>query len=366
MQLAAIEIEGFKSIEKMRLDLCPLNVLIGANGAGKSNFIAAFGLLNRIVESRLQWAVGKKGGAGTFLHHGPKRTQSIRFQLEFPPNGYEAVLGAAENDSLFFERETCWYQGAQFAKPFDVRLGSGHRETALPEEAKRQPGKVASHVLEALRSWRVHHFHDTSDTAAVKQKQKVDDNAALRADAANLAPFLSRLRATDAGSYRRIVAAIRQVAPFFDDFQLRPDPVRPDTIQLEWSEQGSDAYLNAHALSDGTLRFICLATLLLQPTDTLPSLILIDEPELGLHPYAISQLADMLSSAAQRTQVLVATQSVTLMNQFDPQHVVVVDREGSASRFRRVTEAEVARWTDEYALGDLWEKNVIGGRPQRS
>jgi len=197
----------------------------------------------------------------------------------------------------------------------------------------------------------------------VKRKGAIDDNASLRPDASNLAAFLYRLKENENDAYRRIVAAIQQVTPFFADFRLGPDRLRPEQIQLEWTERDSDAYCNAHAFSDGTLRFICLATLLLQPV--LPSLILIDEPELGLHPYAIAQLAALFKSASTRTQVLVATQSVTLMNQFEPSDVVVVDRKDGQSTFRRIDDKEIDAWKDSYALGELWEKNVLGGRPQR-
>jgi len=242
-----------------------------------------------------------------------------------------------------------------------VSLGGGHKESALQERATDDP--IARHVLEDLRSWRVYHFHDTRHHARVKGKGALDDNATLRSDASNLAAFLYRLREKERDAYRRIVAAIQQVAPFFSDFQLSPDRLQPDLIQLEWAERDFDAYFNAHDFSDGTLRFICLATLLLQPE--LPSLILIDEPELGLHPYAIAQLASLLKSAAARTQVLVATQSVTLMNQFEPADVVVVDRKDGQSIFRRIDEEEIDAWKDSYALGELWEKSVLGGRPQR-
>jgi predicted ATPase len=362
MPLDRIQLEGFKSIQAMDLKLGPLNVLIGANGAGKSNFIGMFGLLNRMVDGQLQAVIARGGGATAFLHHGPKHTTEIRVALTFGRNGYEARLAPAPGDILFFEDERCSDHKRGYDTPYYVELGAGHRETKLPEEAKRHPNLIAWHVLEALRSWKVYHFHDTSPAAPVKQKAKLDDNAKLRPDAANLAAFLHRLRESDEPSYRRIVTAIQQVAPFFEDFDLRPDPLAADRIQLEWREKGSDDYLNAHALSDGTLRFICLATLLLQPSP--PSLVLIDEPELGLHPFAITQLAAMLQSAATRTQVLVGTQSVTLMNQLDPADIIVVDRVEGPSTFKRVGASEIDAWSDDYALGELWEKNILGGRPQ--
>jgi predicted ATPase len=357
MRLDRIEVFGFKSIRSMDLTLRNLNVLIGANGSGKSNLVSVFGLLNNLVEQRLQVSIAKAGGAAAVLHHGPKVTQQICIKLHFEKNGYEARLELAQGDTLFFADEVAT------STPHGVRrpLGAGHKETGLIDAVQRQPGSVQSHVLEALRSWRVYHFHDTSPTAPAKQKGAIDDNETLRPDAGNLAAFLYRLRATAPDAYRQILEAAQQVAPFLQDFRLRPDPLRPDVIALEWTEKGSDSYFNAHALSDGTLRFICLATLLLQPD--LPSMVLIDEPELGLHPYAVTQLAAMLQSTASRAQLLVATQSVTLMNQFAPEDVVVVDRHDGQSTFRRVAHAEVSQWADEYSLGEIWEKNVLGGRP---
>ena len=212
-----------------------------------------------------------------------------------------------------------------------------------------------------LESWQLYHFHDTSDSAKVKQTGDLEDNRFLKPDARNLAAFLYRLEKNYKDYFDNIQDAIRLVAPFFDRFNLQPSELNADKIRLEWLEKGSDSYFNASVLSDGTLRFICMVTLLLQPQ--LPSVILVDEPELGLHPSAISVLANLLQSAAKRTQVLISTQSVTLVNHFEPQDVVVVEREEGQSVFRRLDRADMTSWLDDYGLGDLWEKNVIGGRP---
>jgi predicted ATPase len=358
-----IEVKGYKSIREMELDLAPLNILIGANGAGKSNLVQALGLLRQIVEQRLQLMVRQVGGAARLLHKGPKVTEHIGISIWEGSNSYQVLLGFASDDTLFFEMERCTFQRPPFTQPYDVVLGRTHLESRLAEEAALKPNRVEAHVLERVLSWKVYHFHDTSTSAPVKLKGPIDDNATLREDARNLAAFLYRLQQTRPDAYRRIVAAIRLVAPFFQDFALRPDPLKPDSIQLEWIEHDSESYLNGQALSDGTLRFMCLTALLLQPD--LPSTVIIDEPELGLHPYAVVQLASMLRAASTRTCVLVATQSVTLMNQFEPEDVVVVEREDGGSVFRRITREEIAAWIDGYALGELWEKNVLGGNPQR-
>ena len=362
--LDKIRIAGYKSIRDQEVELGPLNVLIGANGAGKSNFIGAFHLLHQIVHHNLQVSVAQAGGADQLLHFGRKTTGELELHLWFGANAYRCKLLPTAGDALVFGDETAYFHGAGYERPYEQSLGSGHKETEL-YGAVRGSGKqsIAEHVLHALKSWKVYHFHDTSASAKIKQTGDLDDNTHLRPDAGNLAAFLYLLQETQAAAFQNIVDAVKMVTPFFGAFNLRPDRLNPNKIKLEWKEKGSDGYFDAHALSDGTLRFICLATLLLQAE--LPATILLDEPELGLHPYAINVLAELLHSAASRTQVVVSTQSVTLVNQLSYEDVVVVDRVGNESIFRRLPEEEVAAWTNEYALGDLWEKNVFGGRPSR-
>jgi predicted ATPase len=359
--LDRIEIEGFKSIRQLQLDLKPLNVLIGANGAGKSNFISLFGLLRHLVEGRLQFHVAQAGGADSILHFGRKQTSELKLRFSSRGIGYEVKLAPSAADALFLAEESVWGLfgfGSKVQTSIAGEPGELH-ESEFIHEHRHHP--YAQQMFERLQSWRVYHFHDTSASAKVKQTGDIGDNEALRPDASNLAAFLFLLRTKHPESYRRIVSTIRLVAPFFDDFRLRPSAFNEQKILLEWSERNSDAYFNAHALSDGTLRFICLATLLLQPD--LPSLILIDEPELGLHPYAIQVLAGLVRSASEKTQVILSTQSVSLVNQFAPEDLVVVDRSNGESLFRRLSVEDTKDWLDDYSLGELWEKNVFGGRP---
>jgi len=363
--LDQISIKGFKSIrELVDFPLGSLNVLIGANGAGKTNFISFFNLLNQIVQNNLQVTIAQSGGANSFLYFGQKKTSEIKIRLVFGSNSYQCTLVPASGDTLIFADELIWFHDKKrYPNPYTVQLGGGQRETRLHEESRRQQFmSIADHVLGAIKSWRVYHFHDTSSSARVKQQGDLNDNQMLRPDASNLAAFLYLLRETENDHYRKIVSTIRLVAPFFDDFTLRPNPLNQEKIQLEWQEKGSDTYFNAQTLSDGTLRFMCLATLLLQPK--LPSTIIIDEPELGLHPYAITMLASLLKSASQKTQVVVSTQSVPLVNQFGPEEIVVVDRKDGQSTFERRTAKDLENWLDDYGMGDLWEKNLLGGRPR--
>ena len=360
--LEQLTVTNFKSIRDQELKLDRLNVFIGGNGSGKSNLVGVFHFLNQVAGSELQTYVGVAGGADSVLHFGRKHSPELAIGLEFgrgtDANGYRFDLVPTEEDAFIFKDEFIWYHDrARYPAPYTISLGSGHKEAKLPKSKEH----VAGYVRSDLESYRIYHFHDTSATARVKQTGNIDDNRMLRHDAGNLAAFLYRLQQASPTHFHNIEDTIRQIAPFFEGFQLEPSRLSPDKIRLEWKEKGSDAYFNAHALSDGTLRFMCLATLLLQPS--LPSVVLLDEPELGLHPAAITLLAALLQSAAVRTQVLVATQSVSLVNQFTPDDVWIVEREEGASVFRHLKETDLSIWLDGYAIGELWEKNVIGGRP---
>ncbi|MFI7117559.1 AAA family ATPase [Amycolatopsis sp. NPDC049868] len=361
--MTSIEIEGFTSIRSARVELGAMNVLIGANGAGKSNFVQAFELLGRISEDLLNLFVGRNGGASALIND-TADTRQISFKLSAPPDSYQAQLGAAPGEELIFEYESVSTYDEKEQAPRRLSAGRGHRESKLGNFAARpEAAQVATRIIELLQGCRVYHFHDTSVDAPVKRLSPTADDLALRADAGNIAAVLLRLRDSsdraDKVAYRRIVGAIRLVAPFFRDFVLQPDST--DRILLRWQRQNSETVFSANQMSDGTLRFVCLVTLLLQPE--LPALVVLDEPELGLHPMAIVQLADMLRSASTRSQVLIATQSVTLMNQFSAEDLIVVQQRNGDSAFTRPNKAALAAWLDEYSLGELWEKNIIGGQP---
>jgi len=360
MKLDRIKVKGFKSIREMNLELRPLNILIGANGAGKSNFIAVFKLLNQMMQGNLQVFVAQSGGADSLLYFGQKVTDIIQIYLEFGKNGYLCELLPALADQLVFGEEVCFFYRAGPIDPYREFLGHGHRESLLPEVARLR-GRVPRYVLSGIQSWKLYHFHDTSDSARIKKIGAINDNIYLRPDAENLAAFLYKLKHTAEPQYTAIRDTVRLVAPFFDDFILRPLPDNPDRIRLEWREVGSDYPFLAHHLSDGTLRFICLATALLQPD--LPSTILIDEPELGLHPYALNVLASLMRSASAKTQIIVSTQSVSLVNQFEVEDLLIVEREGRETVIKHVDSQKLEEWLEEYSLGELWEKNVLGGRP---
>ncbi len=356
-----IEIRNFKSIHSLDIDLKSLNIFIGANGVGKSNFVGVFKFLNQVIKENLQNYTAASGGADSILYFGRKTSEVMSFKLDFEGgvNGYECSFSPTPEDNFYFSNENVWFHDKKYPRPYNESIGSGHLESEIPGSKRR----VAHYVSKYLDSWRLYHFHDTSESAKVKQTCNIADNKTLQPDARNLAAFLYLLENKHPDHFENIQDAVRMVAPFFDCFNLHPSQLNEDKIRLEWKEKGSDDYFNASALSDGTLRFICLATLLLQPETILPSIIFLDEPELGLHPYAITVLAGLLRSTSQRVQVIVATQSVTLVNQFEPEDIVVVDRDKEQSVFNRLDRPDMTDWLEEYGLGDLWEKNVLGGRP---
>lgn len=362
--LKKLNLSGFKSIKSVDLELEPLNVLIGANGAGKSNLISFFKMLNEMMAGRFQQYIGTSGRAQSLLHFGPKTTPQIGAELEFEvDNGidaYEFRLFHAAGDTLIFAEEKVSFLEAGRDFPRVDELGAGHQETRIDNAVREE--KVTARVLKYLLDrCRVYHFHDTSATAGVRQSCYVGDSRWLMPDASNIAALLLRFREDNAAVYRQIVGTIKLIAPFFEDFILEPDASRH--VILNWQEKGSDRVFGPHQFSDGTLRAICLITLLLQPKDELPKLIIVDEPELGLHPYALNVLAGLFSSVSLHTQVLISTQSSSFLDNFEPEDIITVDREGQESQFRRLSSTELDIWLEEYSLGEIWEKNIIQGGP---
>jgi len=366
--LQRMSLAGFKSIREMHeLEFKPLNVLIGANGAGKSNLISFFKLLNFVMTNSLKEYVARAGYANSLLHFGSQQTKqisaSLAFRMDRGKNTYELKLSHAAEDSLIFTEEAVTWHEDGHPHPARTVLGVGVEKTLLNDPERQRSDPKVRVVRSLLSGARVYQFHDTSAGGPLRSKWKVDDNRYLFDHGGNLAPLLFYLREQKRETYDLIVGTIQQGAPFFEEFALQPDRLNPAVIDLRWREKGTAYELGPHQISDGTLRFMALVTLLSLPPEDLPKIIIIDEPELGLHPSAIGILADLLRAASASSQVIVSTQSVTLVNQLSAEDVIVVDREGGQSVFRRLDETALKDWLAEYAMGELWEKNVLGGRP---
>ena len=366
--LNRITIEGFKSIKRIEeLELGRINVLIGPNGSGKSNFIGALSFLQALRAGSLRDYVTRAGGADRVLHFGSKTTERLTLHTWFKSgddaeNQYEIALAATATDDLYPVAEAGYFQDKHHGQPYRDSLAPYGNEAGISNPSSE---KIAWYVRKHLDGWRLYHFHDTGPTSPMKKTGDVNDNRRLRPDGANLAAFLYYLRERHKSEYELIRDTVRLAAPFFDDFTLEPLALNENKILLEWRHAGSDAYFDASSLSDGSLRFIALAALLLQPATLRPSTILLDEPEIGLHPYAITLLSSLVEQASAETQVILATQSSLLLDHFEPQDVLVADRVEGRTEFTRVDPERLRVWLDDYSLGQLWEKNEIGGRPNQ-
>ena len=352
-----ISIEGFRSISVIdRLELRPVNVLIGANGSGKSNLLRAIDLLRiaMVNPERIPNYAGRVGGADRLLHFGSGHTDRISLRAKFGGGfsrhiaDYGVVLSHAAGDSLI-----CGIESSHTVHPIGVQA------EATVEQARNQQD---DYIRGNVDGWRVFHFHDTGRASPIKKTVKIDDNRRLREDGSNLAAFLYLLRKRYRRDYDMIRNCVRLAVPFFEDFSLHPAELNRETIRLEWRHRGSDNLFDSSALSDGTLRFIALTTVLLQPELLRPSVVLLDEPELGLHPAAITLLTSMIGTASVSSQVMVATQSPRLLDHFEPEDVLAAERVAGATEFHRLESERLKVWLEDYSLGELWEKNHFGGR----
>lgn len=368
MLIDKLRIQNFKSIKDSGyISIEPINILIGANGAGKSNFISFFRLLNSISKKRLVYFLADNGYENNLLHFGRKKssflessivlkskTESKQYRYDF------RLVAKKQSTGLYFERDEAGASSTEdHLEDFwslDNLGGIGKEESGIAESETEE----ARHLKKSFEDLKVFHFRDTSAASALKQPNKTLDYKYLKPDGSNLAAFLYKIKETDPKHFKIIEYTINSVAPFFEKFDLAPDHKNPDVIFLNWFEKGSDEYFNAHHLSDGTLRFIALAVLLLQPV--LPDTIILDEPELGLHPFAIAKLAALIKKASVHAQIIVATQSVNLINEFSADDIIVTERNNGQTIFSRQSEESLREWLGEYSLGELWEKNVIGGR----
>lgn len=361
-----ITIRGFRSIASIeRFELRPLNVLIGANGSGKSNFLEVFRFLREIREGRLQDYVGKQGDADRILHFGSENTPNLDLELSFDggKHHYGISLGLAADKRFYLRSEHISYAESQHSPPDVQVVDLAPRPGPEAGISDPEPSQVKALIRRYLGLWTTYHFHDTSTHAPLRKTARLDDNRSLRFDGSNLAAFLYLLRERYPEAYGKIVFAVQRVTPFLRDFVLEPRALQRDFIRLEWQHKGSDKYFDVSSLSDGTLRFIALATLLLQPRELRPPIILIDEPELGLHPAAITMLGSLVRMAATSAQVILSTQSSLFLDEFEPQDVIVAERDGMATRLQRLDPERLEVWLEDFSLGQLWEKNELGGQP---
>jgi predicted ATPase len=355
-----IEIRGFKSVKNMELELKPINVFIGSNGAGKSNFVSFFKLLDALYNRQLaRFVVDEK--ADNIFHFGRKFTDTMFGKTIFSEdqhsnNAYWFRLEQDSQGGLFIGEEGYGYDVYRDNDYQNYFTSSNIEESKISKKS----GYRYTYINNYLSNIQIYHFHDTSSTSKLRRECDINDNDYLKTDGRNLPAFLYYLQERHPKLFKRIEKTIKSIAPYIDHFELQPSKLNPKEIELRWVEKGDlSSSFNAYQFSDGTLRFIALATVLMQPEP--PAVIVIDEPELGLHPQAITKLAALIKMASKKTQLILSTQSVNLVDCFETDDIVTVDRSQveNQSIFKRLDANKLKDWLDEHTLGELWERNII-------
>jgi predicted ATPase len=369
--LETLNLKGFRSIKELEsFTLGPITVLIGANGSGKSNLIGFFQMMNHVMQGGLQRFLQVGGGASNFLHFGPAQTPFVSAALSFHSdagvmNVYCFELKFAAVDRLIFFHEYLRSKLDQEDSYGTLRIENNEpQESALARELSPE-SKSQTFIKRFLDNTRVFHFHDTSMTSGMQIGCNVSESLNLRADGGNLPAVLLRLRDEFPANYRRVVGGVNTVFPELKDFHLEPTARNGSGLLLRWRPTSSPTEIFGPAhLSDGTLRMIALVTLFNLPEPMSPWMTILDEPELGLHPAAEAYLASLVRAASVHTQVLLSTQSATLVDHFKPSEVVVTEMHEGASTFSRLEDEKLGHWLKQYTLGEAWRKNVFGGRPE--
>lgn len=346
-----ISITGYKSIKQMSLNLKPINIFIGANGSGKSNFISFFKLVDNLFEQRLN-NYTMIHDADELMLWGSEHTNEIKSEINCKDSKYSFSLRPGANRSLFLAEERCYNRNGEIIY---------QRHDTEESELQEQDSEIANIMCNHLQGFKYYHFHDTSETSPLRMKSSLEDNRSLAKDGANLPSILYLLKVKHVHSFRRLELIIQSAIPDFERFYLEPSPLGSQKIELQWNDRNlPDKYFTARDLSDGSIRFIALATLLMQPK--LPELIIIDEPEIGLHPHAISKLAGMIHSASNRgCQIILATQSTDLIDNFEADNIITVDKREGVSIFKCLAKEDFEQCPKDYSLGELWGKGLING-----
>ncbi len=361
-RITEVTIQGFRSLKRVdRLQIPQLAVLIGANGVGKSSFIRFFEMLGWMMRSRnLQEFVIRNGGGDDQFFMGSRTTPKINAEIRIATdkgfNDYRFDMAhLSAGDTLMLTHEAYRYSDIQKTGEAGWRNLSGvGKESVLPD----QDNKTAKTICALLRQCSTYQFHDTSANASLHQRWDISDFTHLRSDGGNLAAVLLDLRENDSPRYRQLVQQIQRVFPTLNDFVLEPVAGK---VLLRWKSNYSDKIFGAHLTSDGSLRLFCLLTLLSLPDERLPNMLFFDEPELGLHPHAITLVSEMLKRVAKTRQVFIATQSPYMVNCFDLENIVVAEARDGATLLRSLPKDQYQQWLDDdYLLSDIWLKTPIG------
>ena len=371
--ISHIGLSGFKSIKSANIDFNNLNIFIGANGSGKSNFVSFFEMLKFYLSDNdgLSEYVGRNGGANMLMYYGTSKTNAIKAELTIETsagqNSYYVELGTAIGDKLYFKDEKVSFSSSKLpTKAPLIPLGSGGSFSRLlqisgDDAEYKKYYKTIDTIKKIMNHWSFFQFHNTGREAFIRGASHKEGSNYLRSDAGNLASFLYMLQDRFPRTFNSIISTMKQIAPFMEKFVLQEEYGSP-YIRIKWSEKSRNDYLlDVSQMSDGTLRALALVTLLSMPVK--PQLICIDEPELGLHPEAIMTIADLIKIASEDAQIIISTQSTKLIDCFEPEDIVVVSRNDEGTSFNRLDYMKYKDWLDEYSISETWDTNIFGGRP---
>jgi len=379
MFISRLRVHGFKRLQHMEVGLSDLTVLVGPNSSGKTALLEAVRVLSRSADRALAQAVADLGGMVAVMSRGGDGL-GPHFALRVPVTSsrvalYELTLRTVQSTHEV-ETEELWsglagvehadlafgfglLHGVRVVDPelrgWDPRLGLERQETLLSD---RPPGgSWVDELRAALASIAFYGPVDAGPDAPIRLPQQVRPARLPRPSGEYLASTLQYKRSRDRWMFDRLEGVLRTAYPGFEGLDF--EPVAAGSIMLTWSERGKVYYANE--LSEGTLRFLLLASLLL--TTELPALVLIDEPEVSLHPELLCLLSDLLQDASSRTQLLVATQSPELISWLKPEQIVVLDLDDEGwCQATPGDQLNLEDWLKDYTLGQLWTKGVIGGR----
>ena len=364
-RIRSVTIEGFRSLKNIHnLELPQLTVLIGANGAGKSTLIRFFEMLGWMLKAKnLQEFVLRHGGGDDQFFMGARKTPRIHAELCLETasghNDYRFDLAhVSAGDTVMVMNEAIRFAPGHIQNEATwTEIDAVGKESGLLDWTTKT--KTAQTIVSLLRQCSTYQFHDTSINAAIHNRWDVTESFRLRSDGGNLAAVLLDLRNSDRKRYELVVKQIGRVLPTFKDFVLEEEAGK---VLLRWVGRQSDKVFGSHLTSDGSLRLFCLLTLLNLPPDRLPDVMFFDEPELGLHPHAITLVAEMFKRLSKKRQIFIATQSPYLVDCFELENIIVATANNGETVLRNLPREHYQRWLDEeYQLSEIWLQQATGG-----
>ncbi len=384
-----IRVQGFRRLHDIDLPLKRLNVVIGANGCGKTSLLDVFSLLAASAAGALSETISDLSGVDAILSNliaakGDKaRFMALELAMTVPNHnpleyrlalasrgiGYEitdeTLTQARDRKPQPFKHIDSHHGQVRYYDPQPGKRGLvkptwdyNDKETALSQVPKmfREPEEFRKRLASSTH----YHVLDVGRRAPVRLPQQMKDAKLPGHDGEDLISCLYTLRETDPDRFNAIEAALQAGFPSFE--RLNFPPVATGVLSMTWKDKSSNTTFAMHQLSEGSLRFLWLATLLQSPE--LPAVTMIDEPEVSLHPELLSLLADLLREASDRTQILVATHADRLVRFLEPGEVLTVNvSEQGAAGFQWADQLDLASWLDEYTLDEVWRMGRMGARP---